>query len=139
MVSAESRFSYKGNKVVRNAYAVLYVEYDAEMYCRPTVAFLLMQNRKLGKPTGTHQIYDASEFLKITVNGEVFTGPTQENSYSNGIERGSFATPELRRALGRASEVKAQMGMGFAIVFEDTDGKDFRKGLQKASQRCKNP
>ena len=79
-----------------------------------------------------------SAFLKVTVNGKMFTAATQENSYSNGKELGFLASPDLLYALGQASEVKAQMGSGFGYIFENTNGYKFNQAIRKASQRCKN-
>jgi hypothetical protein len=117
---------------------LFYVDFLPVQNCRPSVSLMLMNGRKLGRSTGSRQIYDEREYMHVQVNDKRHKFAPQENRYTNGVEFGAFLTNSLLADLRVADSLTVTLGSRGTHHFSKLKkGGSFNKHYKRAQKKCR--
>ena len=123
---------------VDNRTVTLAIAYEKSFFrCKPTVALVVMQGRRLGSVQDTTRSSSNRNKLRLNIDGKLFVGEgeTQVNQYSNGIEVTSFFSNSVIESLRSPSNIAISIGQN-APLFSGKSLNSINADINSVIQSC---
>ena len=123
-----------------NKYAGIAIAYEKKLFrCRPTAAFIVTSGRSLGSFLRGRETSSNRNRLKLTINNKDYfgEGKTVMNTYTNGVEVGSFFDESVNEALKFPVNISVSIGNN-PPQLSGRSVNTINIGLKEIIESCKN-